>query len=148
MRIVVLGGYGNFGARICRALAGDASAEVIAAGRDPDRGYREALLDRRIGKTRIDCADPGMALALRNLAPQIVIHCAGPFQGQDYRVAIASLDAGAHYIDLADGRDFVARFSNEVDSVARAAVVLWVACACAVPAVSSAVVVGVRGGFS
>ncbi|HLQ26579.1 MAG TPA: saccharopine dehydrogenase NADP-binding domain-containing protein [Acidiferrobacterales bacterium] len=148
MRIVVLGGYGNFGARICRALAGDASAEVIAAGRDPDRGYREALLDRRIGKTRIDCADPGMALALRNLAPQIVIHCAGPFQGQDYRVAIASLDAGAHYIDLADGRDFVARFSKEVDSVARAAGLLAVSGASSVPALSSAVVDALAGRFN
>ena len=45
MRIVVLGGYGNFGARICRALCERGGAEVIAAGRDPDHGQRMARLD-------------------------------------------------------------------------------------------------------
>jgi len=43
-----------------------------------------------------------------------VIHCAGPFQSQDYRVALAAMAAGAHYLDLADGRQFVARFSHHV----------------------------------
>jgi len=33
MRVVVIGGYGNFGARVCRGLAESPAMEVIAAGR-------------------------------------------------------------------------------------------------------------------
>lgn len=120
MRVVVLGGYGNFGARICRALARD-DVEVIAASRDPDRGHRAAGFDAKIGKARIDLSDPQLASRLRKLSPHTVIHCAGPFQAQDYRVAFASIEAGAHYIDLADGRSFVAQFAQQADSRARAA---------------------------
>ena len=39
MRVVVIGGYGNFGARVCRGLAAS-GMEVIAAGRNPDKGER------------------------------------------------------------------------------------------------------------
>lgn len=138
VRVIVLGGYGNFGARICRALAAD--FEVIAAGRDPARALRTAAFDGRVGTARIDCAAANFSLALRNLAPQIVIHCAGPFQGQDYGVAVASLAAGAHYIDLADGRDFVARFAETVEPAARNAERLALTGASSVPALSSAVV--------
>jgi hypothetical protein len=34
MRVVVLGGTGNFSARICRALAHDADIELIVSARD------------------------------------------------------------------------------------------------------------------
>lgn len=76
-RVVVLGGYGNFGARICRALAGDPGIEVVAAGRHAG--------------ARLDMVSPAFSSDLRQLALAIVIHCVGPFQGQDYRVAQASL---------------------------------------------------------
>lgn len=56
MRILVLGGYGNFGARICRAFA-RGGIEVMAAGRDPDRGHQSAKFDARIGKAKVDIAD-------------------------------------------------------------------------------------------
>lgn len=140
MRVLVLGGYGNFGARICRALARDQAYEVFAAGRDPETGARRAGLDSRVQSVRLDVAAPRFAAALAALSPEIVIHCAGPFQGQDYRVALAAIAAGAHYIDLADGREFVTRFAESVDPAARAAHVLAVSGASSVPALSSAVV--------
>lgn len=140
MRIVVLGGYGNFGARICRALAACAGAEVIAAGRNPEAGSRAAQLDAEIGRVRIDIDAGDFPAELAVLAPDIVVHCAGPFQGQDYRVAQAAIAAGAHYIDLADGRDFVANFAQRMHQPARAAGVLAVAGASTLPALSSAVI--------
>jgi hypothetical protein len=140
MRVLVLGGYGNFGARICRALARDPVYEIFAAGRDPEGGTRRAGLDTRVQSVRLDIAAPGFATALATLSPEIVIHCAGPFQGQDYRVALAAIAAGAHYIDLADGREFVTRFAETVDSAARGAHVLAISGASSVPALSSAVV--------
>jgi saccharopine dehydrogenase-like NADP-dependent oxidoreductase len=108
MRMVVLGGYGNFGARICRELAGHPGIEVISAGRNPPAGHSQAS----IRTARLDLASSDFSEALRSLYPDLVVHCAGPFQGQDYRVAAATLAAGAHYIDLADGRDFVATFAG------------------------------------
>lgn len=147
MRVVVLGGYGNFGARICRALKRD-GVEVIAAGRDPDRGHHAAGFDARIGKACIDLWDPQLASSLHKLLPQTVIHCAGPFQAQDYRVAFASVAAGAHYVDLADARSFVAGFARQVDASAKAAARLAVSGASTVPALSSAVVDAVAHRFA
>jgi hypothetical protein len=140
MRIVVLGGYGNFGARICHALAARGDAEVIAAGRDPDGDRSAARLKATIGRARIDLAARNFAGALHDLSPAIVVHCAGPFQGQGYHVAQAAVAAGAHYIDLADGRDFVANFAERMHAPARAAGVLAVSGGSTLPALSSAVI--------
>jgi NAD(P)-dependent dehydrogenase (short-subunit alcohol dehydrogenase family) len=147
MRILVLGGYGNFGARICRALA-QRNIEVIAAGRNPDLGHRKASFESRIGKTSLDAHDPNLAAALRKFSPLIVIHCVGPFQGQDYRVASASLAAGAHYIDLADARSFVVDFARVVDPLAQSSGRMAVTGASTLPALSSAVVDSLKGHFS
>ncbi len=126
MRIVVLGGTGNFGARICRALAADPALEVIPASRHH--------------APQLDLASPDFPGKLKRLAPQLLIHCAGPFQDQDYRAVEAAIAAGAHYLDLADGRDFVARFAAHADAQARAAKVLAISGASTLPALSSAVV--------
>ena len=140
MRIVVLGGYGNFGARICRALCERGGAEVIAAGRDPEGGQRATRLDARIGRACLDLSAPNFASTLNDLSPGIVVHCAGPYQSQGYHVAAAAIDAGAHYIDLADGRDFVANFAERLHPHARAAGLLAVSGASTLPALSSAVI--------
>jgi NAD(P)-dependent dehydrogenase (short-subunit alcohol dehydrogenase family) len=136
MRVVVLGGYGNFGARVCRSLAEEGGFEVVAAGRHPER----SAADSRIQAARLDLAAPDLVAALGKLSPGILIHCAGPFQGQDYRVVAAATTVGAHYIDLADGRDFVATFAECNDAAVRAVGLLAVSGASTLPGLSSAVV--------
>jgi len=131
MRVIVLGGKGNFGARICRALADDPGIECIAASRSVTPGVRSAVLD-------MDAPDFERQMAAQR--PDLVIHCAGPFQGQDYRVAQAACDAGAHYIDLSDGRDFVAGFADALGARAAAADICAISGASSVPGLSSAVV--------
>lgn len=106
------------------------------------------MFDHRIGKARLDISSPQLAGQLRQLSPDAVIHCAGPFQGQDYRVALASLAAGAHYIDLADGRAFVANFAGAIDPIARKAGRLAVTGASTLPALSSAVIDTLIGRFA
>lgn len=135
MRVVVIGGYGNFGNRICRGLS-NPEIEVIAAGRTAPKASRVA----RARHALLDTDAPDFANALKSLAPNVVIHCAGPFQGQDYRVAAATLACGAHYIDLADGRHFVAGFAELHDRAARTAGLLAISGASTVPALSSAVI--------
>jgi len=136
MRVVVIGGFGNFGARICRRLSLERSIEIVATGRHAGApthasAARSAVLDIR---------SPDFANSLRALAPNLVIHCAGPFQNQDYRVVRASLACGAHYIDLADGRDFVVQFAEQNEAAATHANCIAVSGASTLPALSCAVV--------
>ena len=147
MRIVVLGGFGNFGARICRALATDDENEVLAASRSPGDAPRNIATGTRIQRAQLDLASPQFSEALKKLSPRLLIHCAGPFQGQDYRAVSAAICAKAHYIDLADSRDFVANFAKSNDDAARAANVLAVSGASTLPALSSAVVDHLAGRF-
>ena len=135
MRVIVIGGLGNFGARICKRLGLEAGFEVIATGRHARAGSTS-----NVSEARLDIDDPCFAEHLKALAPDLVIHCAGPFQTQDYRVALAAVACGAHYIDLADGRDFVTGFAFAVQSAAEAAGRLAITGASTLPALSSAVV--------
>src|SRR5256714_6865133 len=139
MRVVVIGGYGNFGARVCRALSGTHAMEAVAAGRRPD-ARRASLADPNLQHARLDRWARDFPAALARLAPGLVIHGAGPFQSQDYRVALAALAAGAHYLDLADGRQFVTRFPYYVHPAARDAQRVAISGASSVPALSSAVI--------
>lgn len=104
MKTLVLGGYGNFGACICRALARDADIELIVGGRDLGRAtaFAQSLGGTARG-VRIDVQSTDLAQSFREAGAELVIHTAGPFQNQDYRVPHATAAAGAHYIDLADG---------------------------------------------
>ena len=87
----------------------------------------------------MDVRQADLAQALRALDADLVIHTCGPFQGQDYQVARACIDAQLHYVDLADARRVVSGFAA-LDADARAAGVLAVSDASSVPALSAAVV--------
>jgi hypothetical protein len=88
----------------------------------------------------LDLDSSHFATQLAELGAELVIHCAGPFQGQDYRVAQAALASGSHYIDLADGREFVAGFVRNNHAAAIEAGRLAITGASTLPALSSAVV--------
>ena len=151
--VVILGGAGNFGTRIARALAGSRRAELWIAGRNAARA--EAVARKlasesgsdRIQACRIDRGDPAaLRRSLRQLRPRIVIHTAGPFQALDYDVAQACIEVGSHYIDLADGRRFVAEF-HQLDEPARQRGLLLVSGASTLPGLSSAVVNLLKNGM-
>lgn len=146
----MLGGYGHFGGRICRALAEDVT--LIVAGRDAAKAAHFARSLRVTHRSKhegvaLDHTAGNLADRLHMLRVDTVIHTCGPFQGQDYHVARACVAAGTHYIDLADGRAFVAGV-DELDTAARAADVLVLSGASTLPALSSAVVDEYRGHFA
>jgi saccharopine dehydrogenase-like NADP-dependent oxidoreductase len=140
VRVLVLGGSGNFGARIVRALQGDPAIELVAVNR------RAAPISgvRGVQSVALDMSASDFAARLQAMAPGLVVHCVGPFQGQDYRVAQAVLASKAHYLDLSDGRDFVAGFSAANDAAARAVDCIALSGASTLPALSSAVVEALR----
>jgi saccharopine dehydrogenase-like NADP-dependent oxidoreductase len=139
--VLVLGGYGFFGKRISAALAAASTSRVLVGGRDLGHARAAArvmgLSDQHA--VALDANDEKLANTLQSLCVDVLIHTAGPFQGQDYHVARAAINAGCHYIDMADGRRFVAGISS-LGSIALAADVTVISGASSVPALSSAVV--------
>lgn len=123
MKVLILGGYGTFGGRLARLLADLGTAELLIAGRDEGKarrfceGWAGAARARAL---RADRADLGRVLAAER--PDVVVDASGPFQayGADPYAAVgAAVAAGACYLDLADGADFVAgigRFDAEARS--------------------------------
>ncbi len=140
IKVVVLGGYGNFGARISRELARDPRLQVLVAGRNATRAAETAAqCDHGARPLVVDCAAPDFAASLRTAGAHILVHTAGPFQAQDYGVARASIEAGCHYLDIADGRDYVTGISS-LDAAAKTRGVAVVSGASSVPALAAAVV--------
>jgi Saccharopine dehydrogenase NADP binding domain len=140
MTVLILGGYGNFGKRIA-ALLTRKGTPVIIAGRD--RAKAEALaktLPSALSATAaFNAASPAFAKKLRELKPGVVINTCGPFQNADYRIAEACIAQGVPYIDLADGRDFVANIVA-LDDAAKACGVAVISGASTVPTLSAAVI--------
>ncbi len=144
-RVLILGGYGNFGKRIVQQLADIAKITLIVAGRNHAKAQLlcRALLEQGVQAgleaAAVNVDHRGFAHRLRALRPDLLIHTAGPFQGQNYRVPLACIDVGCHYIDLADDRRFVSNIGN-LNSQAREKNVLVVSGASSVPGLSSVVV--------
>jgi saccharopine dehydrogenase-like NADP-dependent oxidoreductase len=146
--VVVLGGYGNFGSRIVAALASDREYRVFVAGRD--RNKAAAVADEVADSAEpvvLDCQSQNFVSQLVRLKASLVVHSAGPFQAQSYAVPRACIEAGAHYIDLADGRAYVCGI-RALNDAAKQKGVLVVSGASSLPALSSAVVDELAAQFS
>jgi hypothetical protein len=142
-RVLVIGGYGFFGSRLVARLAQQPHLHVIVCGRSEASAH--ALVKRlshsaqaRLESWAADVDQPTFEQALITLGPNVVVHASGPFQGQDYRVAAACIQARSHYIDLADGRSFVEGI-GAFNAAAESAGLLVTSGASSVPALSSAV---------
>jgi hypothetical protein len=153
--VVLLGAYGLFGSRIAARLAREPDWTLLLAGRDLAQAQRcrgrlaaDPRCRARLDAVAVDAQTPALSGLLAQHRPDLVIHCAGPFQGRDYTVARRCLEAGAHYVDLADARDYVAGFAAAVDGLARERGLLAVAGASTVPGVSAAAVDRYRGEFA
>mgnify|MGYP005722541023 FL=1 len=135
--ILILGGYGNFGKRIAQRLVND-GLDVIIAGRNSSKA--QALCTELSDTTKSLAFDveTGLDYALTQLRPKVVINTCGPFQSADYKIAETCIQHGVHYIDLADGRDFVTGITS-LDAQAKAQNVTVISGASTVPGLSSAV---------
>jgi hypothetical protein len=135
-RILVIGGYGGFGARLSRRLAA-AGHHVLVAGRNRDRAACFAATLASADPVLAD-REGDLAPVLAACRPDLVIDAAGPFQASGHRVPLACIGAGIPYLDLADARGFVAGI-GALDAAARAAGVTVIAGASSAPALTGAV---------
>lgn len=143
--VVVLGGYGFFGRRLVQRLALQPHLEIVVGGRNLDTAdaFVQQLNSRcvpaALRSVRLDATAGDLSQALKQLGAQVLVHTCGPFQQQDYHVAKACILAGCHYIDLSDGREFVAGIGC-LDEAAKAAGVMVLSGASSVPALSGSVI--------
>lgn len=149
LRVLLIGATGVFGQRVARQLANDKRFELILTGRTREglEALRAALGDDSVRVATMDVLGPGLNAALAAQSPDLVIHSAGPFQLQDYRVAEACIACGSDYVDLADGRQFVAGI-GVLDARARDAGCLIVSGASTLPAMSAAAIDHLRDRFA
>ncbi|WP_323167105.1 saccharopine dehydrogenase family protein [Pseudomonas atacamensis] len=143
-RVMVVGGYGNFGSIVCRHLAQMPEIELLLSGRDARKlQHKVAELQAQSGRACEgwcgDAMGAGFQAALRELNIQLVVHTGGPFQGQSYAVAENCIDAGVNYCDLADCRTFVNGI-DVLDARAREAGVAVLSGCSSVPTLSSAII--------
>ena len=148
-RVLIIGGYGNFGSRLARLLYADPRFQLLIGGRSLEKaaaftatlgGRAEAVLFNR---------DGDIPAQLRARAPTVVIDASGPFQimGDDpYRVPQAAIALGIDYADLADSRAFVSGIVA-LDEAAKAADVFVLSGLSSLPALSFAAIEKLAGNF-
>lgn len=134
--ILVLGGYGGFGARISRRLVA-AGHDVLVAGRRFASAEAFCAGEARLTPLALDRAD--IAAVLDTHRPDVVVDASGPFQAMDHAVPRACIDAGIAYCDIADSRTFVCGIPA-LDAAAKEAGVPVIAGASSVPALSGAAI--------
>lgn len=143
-RVVLVGASGVFGSRLAELLVRNPDFELVLAARRPEPLN---TLAARLGAEAV-VFDRDAPHGLAALRPWAVADAAGPFQSSDLRLAEGAVACGAHYVDLSDGRDFVARFPGALDAAARAAGVLAATGASSTPGLSNAALDRMTAGWA
>jgi len=140
-RVLIIGGYGNFGSYIAGSLGVEAHIHLLIGGRSVEKAqaFAASLNAAHPAEGHAIDIDGDLGEALTRIAPDIVIHTTGPFQAQDHRVAEVCIAHGSHYLDLADAREFVTTI-DRLDAEAKARDVLVVSGASSVPCLTAAVI--------
>jgi hypothetical protein len=149
MKILLIGGSGTFGQRIARLLCDGGDVEIIIAGRDGAKAAAAARSLTPPAAATVFDRDGDVAAQIAALNPALVIDAAGPFQesGRDrYRVARACIAQRAHYLDIADARDFVTGI-EALANEAKTAGITVISGASSVPALTSAYVAELAQGL-
>lgn len=154
LSILIIGGYGEFGGRLGKLLLRDGH-RVIIAGRRLAQAQQYCQLH---GGEPLQLDIKTQLEKIATLKVDVVVDAAGPFQhyGTDidndtaqsaYRVALAALNCGAHYLDLCDDGNF----SNGIvvlDKTAKERNRIALSGASSTPALSGAAVVAMQAQFS
>lgn len=150
--ILIVGGYGIFGGRLAELLADEASFRLLIAGRSETKArqfcahhagaatFRPLVFDR----------DGDLDAQLSDTQADVIVDATGPFQayGDDpYRLVKAAIRHHMHYLDLADGSDFVKGVSA-FDAEAGAAGVFVLSGVSSFPVLTAAVLRELKRGMT
>jgi saccharopine dehydrogenase-like NADP-dependent oxidoreductase len=138
VKVVIVGGYGVFGALTARLLARDGH-QLWLAGRRPEKAR---VLAQKIGARTLKLDLHKAPEELFEVEPDVVIDAAGPFQHYEedpYRVPRLCIIYGVNYLDLSDSAQFTKGISA-LNAEAKAAGVFALSGASSVPGLSSSIV--------
>jgi hypothetical protein len=134
--VVVFGGYGTFGAHVCRELVRMGILPIVA-GRDATRAEQFA---RTLGpECRSVIADVGRPDSCREAlrGQSVAVNCAGPFRGFDTTLLDACRELGCHYADIGDDRGYTTLVRTQGDRFAERGLAAVYGCS-SLPAISGA----------
>ncbi len=137
---MVVGATGLFGGLLVRRLLEDQCFTIIGTGRTLTTldAFTEETGAESIAVDRNDTAK--VKEILTRYKPFAVVDCAGPFQyygSKPYQFAEMVIEAGSHYIDIADASDFVAGITRLNRQATRQSVAV-ISGASSTPAISAA----------
>jgi short subunit dehydrogenase-like uncharacterized protein len=116
-RILIAGGYGVFGRLLAGELLRNTSAQIVIAGRNRRRAVeacRALAAPERLEALELDLTKRGM-LSKASRGCLAVICAAGPFTGLPASLPEEALAAGAHWLDIADDRQWLLRLLLPID---------------------------------
>ncbi|MEQ1509841.1 MAG: saccharopine dehydrogenase NADP-binding domain-containing protein, partial [Sphingopyxis sp.] len=145
LTVLIIGASGVFGSRLAMRCAREPGVRLILAGRRADA--LRALGAQIDPDAIIRTLDRDHLAASDFAGADLVVDAAGPFQASQDAVIRAAIGAGIPYLDLADGRAFVAAI-GQYDSAARARGIAILTGASSVPALSHAVIDDLVKGWS
>jgi NAD(P)-dependent dehydrogenase (short-subunit alcohol dehydrogenase family) len=151
-RVLLIGATGTFGSRLAGHLARMPELHLVLTSRNLDRARAVARdLQHRGAVAQVDSiamhVERDLAAVLSQVKPWLVIDASGPFQFASYDVPRAALEAGAHYLDLADAQDFLMGFARNLDHLAKTKNLVARAGCSTTPAITTAVVDEVTRGW-
>jgi saccharopine dehydrogenase-like NADP-dependent oxidoreductase len=106
--VLVLGAYGEAGAAIVRGLCATARFDVVAAGRNAAKLAGLARSIEGLSTCQLDITHDE-ALRDTMACAGLVINCVGPYIGTGAQVAMAALDVGIPYLDIASEQEHYRR---------------------------------------
>ena len=150
-RLLLIGATGVFGSRLAAHLAREPGITLLVGSRSLAKA--EAFARRLAARAGTKAALEPVAIDVKAdvaaligaLAPKIVVDCSGPFQDADFRLPEAVLEAGAHFVDLADARRYIIGFPRALDALARERGLVALAGASSSPALAAAALEAMAG---
>lgn len=141
---LALGGYGTFGAHVCRELA-RLGVPLTVAGRDGARA--EAFARTLRPEARGLAVDATQAASCRAAlrGHGVAVHCAGPFNRLDGSLLEACLDEDCHYADITDARGYAALVRRHDERFRRRGLTAVYGCS-SLPGISGALALQARKG--
>lgn len=152
MRVLILGGYGTFGARLVRLLSDEPRLTLLIAGRSLDKAKAfAATLQAKAAIEPVVVDRSGDTTAvLGALKPDLVVDASGPFQDtgpEPYHLVRTCIAFRICYLDLSDATAFVTGISD-LDALAREAGVFALPGCSSFPALSFAAFDTLKPGFA
>ncbi len=114
MKFIVIGGSGEMGSAASYDLMrSEGVEEILIVSRSAKKeNLHPKLAESDKVKVKNMSIDDRDAMAAEMKKYDAVVNCVGPFYSTGYKVAQIAIDAGVHYVDIADDYDAVERMQD------------------------------------